>query len=197
MDYSIIFSSDIFSLGVITLLIFIARILDVSLGTIRIIFITKGKKFLALVLGFIETMIWLFAIGQILMNFTNIIYYLAYAGGFAMGNYVGIYLEEKLAVGIVVVQIITVKDATNLIDNLVSEGYGITGIDAYGATGKAKLIFTMIKRKKLKKVINIIHRNNPNAFYSIEDVRAISEEILPVQKTPKTKFMSFLRYKQR
>src|SRR5665648_86798 len=114
MDYLAI-NSDTFSLFILPALIFIARIMDVSLGTIRIIFVIRGQKLLATLLGFFEIMIWLLAIGQIFQNLTDITYYIAYAGGFAAGNYVGIYLESKLALGTLAVRIITVKDALSLI----------------------------------------------------------------------------------
>ena len=116
------FSSDIYALLILPLLIFIARVLDVTLGTIRIVFISKGFKYLAPAVGFFEVMIWLLAIGQIFQNFTNIGYYIAYAGGFAMGTFVGIFIEDKLSIGTEIVRIITHKEATKLIGVLKSEG---------------------------------------------------------------------------
>lgn len=196
---SLVLNSEIFSLIVLPVLIFLARILDVSLGTIRIIFVTSGRKFLAPLLGFFEIMIWLLAIGQIMQNFTNITYYVAYAGGFAMGNFVGIFIEEKLAMGTLAVRIITVKDASNLIEFLKSEGYGVTSVDAEGATGQqVKLIFTIIKRKNLQNIVKIIRRFNPRAFYSIEEIRSVREGIFPVEKPIfERKFLSTLRYKRK
>ena len=91
-----------------------ARIADVTFGTIRIIFVSRGMKWLAPICGFFEIMIWLFAIGQVFNNLTNITYYLAYAGGFACGNFVGIWIEEKMAIGTLVVQIITKKDGNTV-----------------------------------------------------------------------------------
>ena len=174
--------SDIFAWIVIPLLIFIARIFDVTFGTIRIIFVSKGKKFLAPFFGFFEIIIWLFAIGQVMQNFTNIAYYIAYAGGFAMGNFVGIYIEEKMAIGNLVVRIITNKDASALIEAFKSRNYGITIVDAQGATGSVKLIFTVIKRKDIDEVVGVIKYFNPKAFYSIEEVKAASEGVFPSRK---------------
>ena len=172
-------SSETFSLIILPLLIFIARVLDMTLDTIRIIFVSRGKKFLAPFFGFFEIMIWLFAIGQIMQNLTNITYYLAYAGGFATGVFVGISIEEKIAVGTVVVRIITKKEATKLVENIKSEGYGVTCFDGEGATGQVKLIYTAIRRKDVDNVVGIIKRFNPKAFYCIEDIRSASEEIYP------------------
>jgi len=93
--------SEIYALIGLPLLIFFARVCDVSLGTIRIIFISKGIKYLAPIVGFFEILIWLLAISQIMQNLTNPYYYIFYAGGFATGNLVGIILDEKLSIGTV------------------------------------------------------------------------------------------------
>lgn len=164
------------------MLIFIARVLDVTLGTIHIIFISKGFKYLAPIVAFFEIMIWLLAIGQIFQNFTNLVYYIAYAGGFAIGTFVGICIENKLSIGTEIVRIITRKDASKLVDFLKSEGYGVTSVDAEGLEGRVKIIFTIIDRRDLQNIIGIIRKYNPHAFYSIEDVRFVSERIFPHRK---------------
>ncbi|VVB94317.1 Uncharacterised protein [uncultured archaeon] len=172
-------SSETFSLIIIPLLIFTARVLDMTLDTIRIISVSRGRKFLATFLGFFEIMIWLFAIGQIMTHLTSIAYYLAYAGGFATGIFVGISIEEKIAVGTVVVRVIAKKDSTRLVENIKSEGYGVTSFYGEGATGQVKLIYTAIRRRDVDNVVGIIKRFDPKAFYSIEEVRSASEGIFP------------------
>lgn len=159
-----------------------ARLLDMTLETIRIIFVSKGKKFLASVFGFCEIIIWLFAIGQIMQHLTNITYYLAYAGGFTSGIFVGVWIEEKMAMGTVVVQLITKKDAQKLIESLKTGGYGVTSFDGQGSTGQVKLIYTTIKRKDTNKVVEIIKMFDPKAFFSIEEVRIANEGIFPSAK---------------
>jgi len=184
-----VFNSETFSLIILPILIFFARVADVTFGTIRIIFISRGMKWLAPIFGFFEIIIWLFAIGQVFGNLTNITYYIAYAGGFASGNFVGIWIEEKMAIGTLVVRIITRKDGNQLIEFLKSECFGVTSIDAEGATGKVKIIYTIIKRRDLQKVIKIIKRFNPRAFYSIEEVRSASEGIFPPEKQGKVRYI--------
>jgi uncharacterized protein YebE (UPF0316 family) len=174
--------SDLFALFILPLLIFIARVIDVTFGTIRIIFVSKGEKFLAPIFGFFEIMIWLFAIGQVMQNLTNITYYIAYAAGFATGNFVGIYIEDKIAIGKLVVRIITRKDSGDLIASMKSKNYGITIVDAEGATGNVKIIFTVIKREDVDEVVGMIKHFNPKAFYSIEEVRVASEGVFPSHK---------------
>ncbi len=166
--------STTYTLVLLPLLIFAARILDVSMGTLRIIFIAKGFKYIAPIVGFFEILVWLLAIGQIFRNFANILYYVAYAGGFAMGTFVGIYLENKLSIGTQIVRVITGKGASRLLKALRSQGYGVTSSDAKGKHGPVNIIYTVIDRHDLQNVVGIIERHNPHAFYSVEDVRLVS-----------------------
>ncbi|AKD05917.1 hypothetical protein PKOR_22370 [Pontibacter korlensis] len=160
---------------IIPALIFFARICDVTLGTLRIVFVSKGDKVVAPILGFLEVLIWLIAITQVMENLSNVASYLAWAGGFAMGNFLGLRVEQKLALGQMVVRVITVEPADKLIDRLKGHGYRLTCIDARGTRGKVNLLFLIVKRKKLQHLLNIIHDYNPQAFYSVEDVRSVSE----------------------
>lgn len=170
-----IFNSWYFSYIIVPLLIVIAKIIDVSLGTIRIILVSKGSKSLAPLLGFFEVLVWLIAIGQVMQNLTNPVNYIAYAFGFSLGNYFGIIIEAKLALGQVVVRVITKLDATLLIKYLKEANFGVTIVDAIGAKGPVHMIFTVIKRTKIDNVVKIIKEYNPNSFYSIEDIRFVSD----------------------
>jgi len=165
---------------IIPALICLARICDVSLGTIRIITVSKGMKSLATGLAFFEIIIWLFAIGQIMQNLTNIANYIAYATGYAVGNYVGIYIEEKLSLGTIMLRIITKKKADDLIAFLKSAGYGVTRMKAEGACGPVDVIFTIIKRKEYKTVAEIIKKFNPKAVYTVEEVKFASTPPFPI-----------------
>lgn len=175
---------------IIPLLIFLARIVDVTLGTLRIVFISKGDKTIAPLLGFVEVLIWLVAITQVMQNLNNFASYLAWAGGFATGNFLGLRIEQKLALGQMVVRVITVEPADDLIDRLKGQGYRLTCIDARGTRGKVNLLFMIVKRKKLNTVIDIIRDYNPQAFYSIEDVRSVSEFSVPSDDTERKRNFS-------
>jgi len=170
--------TDMYALIGLPLLIFFARVCDVSLGTIRIIFISKGIKYLAPLVGFFEILIWLLAISQIMQNLSNPLYYLFYAGGFATGNFVGIVIDEKLSIGTVGVRIITRQDAKDLVIALKKTNFGITVVDAEGSKGPVKIIFTVVKRQDMSEIINLVKKYNSKAFYSIEDIRYVSE-VLP------------------
>jgi len=168
-----------FDLVILPIFIFLSRICDVSLGTIRIISVSRGRKLLAAVLGFFEVLIWVIVISRLIQHLDNILYYVSYAGGFAAGNYVGMWIEEKLAVGTLIVRIVTAAPADKLIAMLKDAGFGVTNIPAQGALGKVNLIFTIINRRDLPDVISYIKQCNPNAFYSIEDVRFVSHGTFP------------------
>jgi len=179
MDISSWFVADspVFIWVVLPLLIFLARISDQTIGTLRLIFLSKGQKGLAPFLGFFEVIIWLLAVGQIMKHLDNVLCYIAYGGGFAMGNYIGMVIEEKLSIGNVLVRIIPKKDTKELIAYLRNSNYGVTSVEAEGAKGKVDIVFTIIKRKDVEEVASIINRFNPNAFYTIEEVKAINEGI--------------------
>jgi len=179
------YESTTFTYFVLPFLIFFARICDVTIGTIRIVMVAKGQKLLAPVLGFFEVLIWLLAISRIFDNLDNWVCYLAYGAGFATGNYIGMQLEEKLAMGIVKIQIITRKPADLLIDKLVAAGYGITHQDAKGGTEHVSIIYSIIKRTEVSKMAELIKTYNPYAFYSIEDVKYVSHGIFPDKQNAK------------
>ncbi|UCD51225.1 MAG: DUF2179 domain-containing protein [Phycisphaerales bacterium] len=170
METSALGSSAFYSWVVLPALIFAARILDVSMGTVRVILTARGYRCAAPVLGFIEILIWLLAIGQIMKNLANPVCYIAYAGGFAAGNFVGIYIHQRLSLGTVLVQAFARDDAARLVESLKSEDYGVTCIDAQGAYGPVKIVFTIIPRRLTKNVVGHVKRYDPHAFYTIEDV---------------------------
>jgi uncharacterized protein YebE (UPF0316 family) len=170
-------NSEVYSLVALPLLIFFARIADVSIGTLRIMFISKGLKYLAPFVGFFEILIWLIAIGQIFQNLTNPLYYIAYAGGFASGTFIGIVLESKLSIGTEIIRIITQKEATKLVEALRSSGYLVTHDDVQGKDGVVKIVYVVIDRHDLPNVVKMIEKYNPKAFYSIEDLRFVSEKV--------------------
>jgi uncharacterized protein YebE (UPF0316 family) len=173
------FSSEVIYLVVIPFLIFLARILDVTVGTLRIIFVARGRKHLAAFLGFIEAIVWTLAISQVIQNLNNWATYVAFALGFSAGNYIGVLLEEKLAMGNLIIRIITRQEADELVHFLWNSGYGVTSVDGWGETGPVKVNFTVCKRRYAEKIIKIIKHFNPKAFYTIEDVRFVQETFVP------------------
>ncbi len=170
-------SPDIYTYVIIPLLIFTARIFDVSLGTIRIIFVSKGFKNIAPFIGFLEILIWIIAITRVMQNLDNWVCYVAYAAGFATGNYVGMVIDEKLALGYEMVRVITKRDAFDLVAALRKKGYGTTMVNAEGSQGEVAVVYIIIKRKQIRNVVEIISKYNSKAFYTIEDIRFVNRDL--------------------
>lgn len=167
------------------IIIFVGRICDVTLGTLRIIFVSKGEKKKAPIVGFFEVFIWVIVISQIFRNANDIIAYLAYAGGYATGNYVGILVENKIAFGFQLFRIYTKKNGTELTQILNSNGIGSTYIKGEGAISEVSVIETVVSRKLEKKVISIINHFDADAFYLIEDIRSKQKGIFSAAGAPR------------
>jgi len=193
VDWSGFFNSPIFIYAILPALIFCSRIVDVSIGTMRVIFITKGYRFLAPLCGFFEVLIWLIAMTQIMKNLSNVFCYIGYAGGFATGNFVGMLIERRMALGVVLIRIITRNEAPELIEHLKSRNYGVTSVDAEGLFGKVKILFTVIRRSDIGEVVESIQRMNPQAFYTIEDVRSVSDASFTLGCQPDIRRNGFFR----
>jgi len=176
------FDSSFFSYVIMPLLIFIARICDQSIGTMRIIFVSKGKRNIAPILGFFEVLIWITAISKIMQNRDNYVNYIAYAAGFATGNYVGMIIEEKLAMGILMIRIFANERGTDLVNILNSSGFGATVVDAHGARDKVHLIYTIVKRNEIENALGLINKFNPKIFYTIEEIKTVNEGIFTPKK---------------
>ncbi len=172
-------SDQLYAWVLLPIIIFFARICDVTLGTIRIIFVSRGKRNIAPLLGFFEVLIWIVVIGQLVQNLNSITSYLGYAAGFAAGNFIGMFIEDHLALGTLIVRAIVPNGGEDLIQKLHAAGYGVTGVNGEGANGPVKLIYTIVKRRHIKDVVAIIHACHPKAFLSIEDVRSTEEGIFP------------------
>ncbi len=163
--------ADIIKYVIIPVLIFIARVFDVSIGTLRIILISRGNKIIAPILGFIEVTIWLIAITQVMKNLSHPISYLAYGAGFAFGNYVGMWLEAKIALGYQSIRVITNNPLEALPMVLRDEGYAVTTVKGRGAKGVVNVVFTVVMRKNMKHVLDIVKTIEPLAFVTVEDIR--------------------------
>lgn len=172
---------DWYAWVILPFIVFFARIADVTLGTLRIIFTSRGKRNIAPVLGFVEVFIWIMVVGQIVKNVNSFTAYFGYAAGFAAGTYIGMKIEERLAIGTLVLRIILANDGDEMAHNLREAGYGVTIVNGEGASGAVKLLYTIIKRKDLRKVAGIIHAINPKAFFSVEEIRSAESGIFPVQ----------------
>jgi uncharacterized protein YebE (UPF0316 family) len=176
-------TNEIYQWILLPLLIFLSRVADVGLGTVRVIFISRGMKYLAPIIGFFEISVWLLAIGQVMQNLSNPVCYIAYALGFAIGSYVGISIAEKLSLGKVLFRVVTQRDPTALVNALRDKGFGVTAVDGKGAYGPVGIIFTIIPRKKLPGIFDIIQTHNPRAFCTVEEIGTTYDGVFPINQS--------------
>lgn len=186
-------SEELFSYLILPLLIFLARIFDVSINTIRIIYVLGGRRLTATVLGFFESFIWLMAIRQIFEHLDNWICYIAYPAGFAMGILVGMMIEEKIAYGKVIVRIITRKDIQILREYLINAEYRFTIVPAVGADGPESVVFTVLERQQLDRLLLNLKEIVPTAFYTVEKVNRAAESGTVVQESARWSIGGWLR----
>lgn len=167
-------------------LIFFARIIDVSIGTVRIMVVSRGMRGYASLLGFFEVLIWLIAIGQVLQNLHGWISYVSYAGGFAAGTFVGMSIERKLTYGMLIVRVVLPNGGKNLANKLRELGIRVTQLEGTGAKGLVQILFSIIRRKQLSQVLETVKTVSPDAFYSVEDVRMAREFDVHQQPWPRS-----------
>jgi uncharacterized protein YebE (UPF0316 family) len=186
-------SQAVFSFVFLPLLIFVARIGDVSINTIRIIYVLGGRRLTATLLGFFESFIWLMAIRQIFEHLDNWICYISYPAGFASGIFVGMIIEERIAYGKVIVRIITRKEIYELIQYLSHQGFRYTHVNAQGPDGHENLVFTVLERERLEDLLLKLKEILPTAFYTVEKVNRAAESGTVVQETTRWSISSWLR----
>lgn len=170
-------NQDLYSYVILPILIFFARLCDVTIGTLRIIFVSKGQKNIAPFLGFFEVFIWIVAIGQIMQGANNLYCYVGYAAGFATGNYVGMIVEERLAVGTLLIRAITSKDGLELVKLLSAKGHGATSFRAEGSMGNVNIVYSVVNRKSMGEVVTILKEYDPKLFFTLEDIRKVNAGI--------------------
>ncbi|MCC8145420.1 MAG: DUF5698 domain-containing protein [Bacteroidales bacterium] len=175
--------------------IFFGRICDVTLGTLRIIFVSKGERYKAPIVGFFEVFIWVVIISQIFSHANNLIAYLAYAGGYAAGNFVGILVENKIAFGYQLLRVYTKKEASELLKKLNKKNIGATLIRGEGAISQVHIIEIVISRKDLDNAIDLITSFDSSAFYLIEDIRHKQKGIFTMKTWEKHHFHPLLKKK--
>ncbi|MBI6871377.1 DUF2179 domain-containing protein [Clostridium aciditolerans] len=155
--------------------IFFAKIIEVSLMTIRTVLITRGEKLYGSLIGFIEVSIWLYVIGKVLVNIDkDPIKMVVYALGFTCGNYIGCILEEKLALGIVTINLISSEeDGKKLAELLREQQVGVTVVEAEGLKEDKKMLIAHVKRKRKNEILRIIENSDIKAVISIVDTKTV------------------------
>lgn len=160
----------------IPILIFFARICDVSIGTVRMIFVINGHRWLAACLGFFEVSIWALAVGGMVTHLTEWTPIVAYAAGFATGTLVGMTIEDRIAVGYRTVRVINAEPSIHVSESLREKGYRVTRVDARGGRGPVELAFLVVRRRAMPDTLELINEIAPEAFISIERTDRASGE---------------------
>jgi uncharacterized protein YebE (UPF0316 family) len=155
------------------LLIFCLRVGDMSLDTIRVLFMVRGKKLLVWILGFFQALIFVVAISSVLTQLNNILNIIGYATGFATGNIVGMMIENRLAIGHVLVNIISSNRGSFIAERLRASGYAVTEIAGRGMNGTVFELHASVLRKDVSQVETIVLESDPQAFVTAEDVRPV------------------------
>lgn len=159
----------------ICILVFFAKIVEVSLTTVRTVLITRGEKLYASIIGFVEVFIWLYIIGTVLVGINDQpLRMVAYALGFACGNYIGCVLEDKLALGLMTINaIVSEKDGEALAHILRAENVGVTLVEAEGLKEEKKMLILHVKRKRKCQIVKLIQNSGINAVISLMDTKTV------------------------
>jgi uncharacterized protein YebE (UPF0316 family) len=157
----------------IALGIFVARLINQTLDTVRFMMTIRGRKLTAWILGFLETTIFVVTLSAVFSNLNNILYIAAYAAGFATGNTAGMLVEERLAIGHMHLRIISSKRGSAIAEKLRKEGYGVTEIPARGKDGTVTLLDVSVRRREVKQVHAIAQKVDKSAFISSEEMRPL------------------------
>jgi uncharacterized protein YebE (UPF0316 family) len=155
------------------LTIFALRVSDMSLDTLRMLFVMRGRKSVAWVLGFFQSVIFVVAITSVLQNMGNLLNVIGYAAGFATGNVVGMLIEERLAIGHILLSVISSRRGSAIAECLRDAGYAVTEIPARGKDGMVTLLNCNVLRKNVDKVRQLVNTVDDEAFITADDVRPV------------------------
>ena len=163
------------------LVIFALRVLSVSMGTVRTLLTVRGLKWISALMGFVEVLIFVLAISQVITDIGNVWNVLGYCGGFSVGTIVGMALEDRLAIGFAVVRVMSTPKWPEIIQALRSNGYGATKVIGEGKDGPLGIIYTVVRRKEVKDVIQLCEQLDQQAFITVEEAGRVYHGFLPAR----------------
>lgn len=186
---------SVFAAPIGALLIAVLRVADVSMAMMRMILAVRGHRIIASLLGFVEVLIWLVAVGMALEHLNSVLHVLGYAGGFALGTYAGIWLEEYVALGTSVVHAVVSRSTPGSNEEqgggvaarqLRDDGFAVTELEGRGRESSVDILNVIVPRRRVSQVVDIIRRSDPGAFVSIEEVRSVQggHSLPAVRKLP-------------
>lgn len=158
----------------VALLIFGLRVLNMALDTVRVMMVMRNRRALTFVLGFIQTVIYVIAFTYVIDGIDNFVNLFAYSAGFATGNVVGMWAEERMAIGYITLRVISPNLGTAVAEKLRGEGFAVTEIPARGKDGAVTLLNVSIFRRQAGKAMDLVKSVDANAFMTTEDMRPVS-----------------------
>jgi uncharacterized protein YebE (UPF0316 family) len=161
------------AIWLMALAIFLLRVVNIAIDTVRMLTVMRGMKLISYILGVLESLLFILALGPVLSNLNNVLFILAYAFGFATGGWVGMVLEERLAFGFVHITVVSSKHGARIAKSLRKHGHAVTEIQAHGKDGAVTLLETSVQRKHMKNVRGIICKSDEQAFITTRDIQPL------------------------
>jgi uncharacterized protein YebE (UPF0316 family) len=155
------------------LVIFLLRIVDVSLATVRMLLAVRGQKKVAPLIGFVEILVWIIAIGNAIQHLDSPLHVIGYAAGFSCGTLVGLWIEEKMALGVAIVRVMSKHGGVEIAEALRDKGFGVTEFSGLGKEGPVEVVHAVLLRRHLRVALRQVGAWDPEAFVTVEEPRAI------------------------
>jgi uncharacterized protein YebE (UPF0316 family) len=155
------------------LVIFCMRVTDVTLDTLRVLLMVRNAKWQVPLIGFVQVTIWVIAVTAVVQNLHSPLHIIGYSGGFATGNYVGMLVEERLALGLATMNILTRNGGGQVAAALRERGFAVTEMDGRGKDGPVEILYSVISRRKVMPYIDVVERVAPDSFVVVEEPRTV------------------------
>ena len=168
MTVDALFASPIGALA-----IFALRIVDVSCDTMRVIFAIRGKRGIAAILGFVQALVWIFAVGNAVKHLDSILHVFGYAGGYALGTYVGVTIERTIAYGVATVRVVSKHSGVEIAEALRGAGYAVTEFPGFGRDGAVEILNSVVQRRHIDDVLGLIEKWDKSAFVTVEEPKVL------------------------
>jgi uncharacterized protein YebE (UPF0316 family) len=168
MTVDALFASPIGALAIFGL-----RIVDVSCDTMRVIFAIRGKRGIAAMLGFVQALVWIFAVGNAVKHLDSILHVFGYAGGYALGTYVGVTIERAIAYGVATVRVVSKHSGVEIAEALRGAGYAVTEFPGFGRDGAVEILNSVVQRSQIDDVLGLIEKWDKSAFVTVEEPKVL------------------------
>jgi uncharacterized protein YebE (UPF0316 family) len=155
------------------LAIFALRIVDVSCDTMRVIFAIRGKRGIAALLGFVQALVWIVAVGNAVKHLDSILHVFGYAGGYALGTYVGVTIERTIAYGVATVRVVSKHSGVEIAEALRNAGYAVTEFPGFGRDGSVEILNSVVQRSHIDDVLGLIEKSDKEAFVTVEEPKVL------------------------